>query len=148
MKYDPSLTVREALQLFYIENGFSEEDASKNYYRLTIGPFVGYVFNPESRKRVVHHHDLEHILYEIDTTLEGEAELSAVTMITQGKKPLVNYVFGGLGVLTGMLINRRRTLRGFLKGRKRRSVFTLGDLDKLLDKRIGELRQELGILLT
>jgi len=147
MRFDPSLTVREALKQFYMENGFSEEDASKNYYKLIIGPFVGYVVNPDSRKKVVHHHDLEHILYEIDTSLEGEAELSAITMVTRGKKPLANYVYGGLGVLTGLVINRRRTLRGFFKGRKRKSVFTLGSFEELLDRQIGELRQELGILI-
>lgn len=146
MRYDSAMTIEEALDVFYKENGFSQEDAGKNYYRINIGPLVTYVYNPESRKKVVHLHDIEHILYEIDTSLEGEAEISAISLASNGYKPWVNYAYGTLGVLTGLLIDRKRIIKGFIKGLKRKSIFEYAKGRDLLSMKVGELRQELGIL--
>ena len=52
MRYDHGMTVREALRQFYRDNGFSDDDAQRNFYRVNFGPFVTYVHNPEARKRV------------------------------------------------------------------------------------------------
>lgn len=147
MRFDPNLTIKDALGLFYGENGFKAEDAQKNFYRLNIGPFVTYVYNPAARRQVIHLHDIEHILYEIDTSFGGEAEISAISLASRGPKPLANYTYGALGVLTGLIIDRKRILKGFYKGLNRKSVFALDQKRDLLSMKVGELRQELGILL-
>ncbi len=147
MRYGPELTVYEALSLFYHDNGFDPKEAQHNFYRIQLGTVVIYVANPEVRKRVLHMHDLQHILYEVDTTLSGEAEISAIALASRGRKPWVEYLYGLPGIGMGFLVAPGRVLRGLWHGARHPSIYTLKlPADAIWQMSLGEIRDLLKIL--
>jgi len=69
--------VFEARQRYFADNGFSDAGYSDRWVKLSIGPLPFVMPNLPSRRRAIPLHDLHHVATGYDTTVRGEAEISA-----------------------------------------------------------------------
>ncbi|WP_064965565.1 hypothetical protein [Tenacibaculum ovolyticum] len=68
------MIIADALQQFYKENNFAKDGGeSEDTFNLKFKLFTLKLPNSQFRKKVVHIHDIQHILYNCDTTWKGEA---------------------------------------------------------------------------
>lgn len=68
------MTIKELLYQFYAENGIPNEGGSNDlFFDFKILKITFQLPNPEFRRKVIHIHDIEHVLYECDTSWKGEA---------------------------------------------------------------------------
>jgi hypothetical protein len=68
------MIIANALQQFYKENNFAKDGGeSEDTFNLKFKLFTLKLPNSQFRKEVVHIHDIQHILYNCDTTWKGEA---------------------------------------------------------------------------
>jgi hypothetical protein len=141
------MRVREALEAYLGENGFTKEayESAK-----TSGSFLGKtvsVPNPESHQRALRLHDLHHVATGFGTDHAGEGELSA-WQLRRGLHGVGAYVAAIVIVNTavGLLFAPRRTVGAFKLAGGGRSLFDRGvDYESLLDRSVGELRALLGV---
>jgi hypothetical protein len=149
------MTVREARDAYLAENGFTVEAYDAKW---TDASFIGVRFavpNTPRHRLGIMLHDLHHVATGFGTDLVGEGEISAWEA-RRGLRALGPYV-GGIvasGVLMGLLLAPRRTLRAFRGKRGCASLFPLCALSKaefakryeeLLGMTVGELRRALGV---
>ena len=68
------MKISEALQAFYKENNFKDDGGlSEDYFELKFYRFTLKLPNAQFRKDVIHIHDIQHILYNCNTSWKGEA---------------------------------------------------------------------------
>jgi hypothetical protein len=149
------MTVREARDAYLAENGFTTEAYDSKW---TDASFFGVRFkvpNTARHRLAIMLHDLHHVATGFGTDLVGEGEISAWEA-RRGLRPLGTYV-GGIvtsGVLLGLFMAPRRTLRAFRAERGSASLFPLCAFSKpefaarykeLLGMTVGELRRALGV---
>ena len=138
--YDPSLTMLQARKLYFEVNQFGEkggyEDAWVNF---KLGPIPFPFPNTAGRIRAVKFHDLHHILTGYDTDLRGEFEISAWEIGAGCKDFYAAWVLNLGGIVGGLMIAPRRTVRAFARGLASSSLYGR-DLDDLLQLPVGETR--------
>lgn len=152
--YPASWTVRQGLEAYLLENGFTTEGYEAPW---TEASFLGIpmkVPNTKKHKRAIRRHDLHHVATGYGTDLRGEAEISAWE-IAKGLDGIGLYVGGIVWSITlfGIVAWPRSVLGAFQRGGGRPSsilggrgsLFQVDDYDGLLDLTIGELRERLGI---
>lgn len=156
--YPASWTVREGLDAYLEENGFTTEGYEAAW---TEASFLGIpmkVPNTTQHKRALRRHDLHHVATGFGTDLRGEAEISAWE-IAKGLSGTGLYVMGIVWSITlvgivawpksvlsawrsgGGKVSRARSTGGERGG----CLFQVDDYDGLLDLTIGELRARLGV---
>lgn len=147
------MTVREARDAYLAENGFTVAAYDDKW---TDASFLGIKLKVPNTKRhrdAIMLHDLHHVVTGFGTDLLGEGEISAWEA-RRGLSALGLYV-GGIvtsGMLLGLLLGPRRTLRAWRKSASRESLFPLSKEDdfaaryeRLLSMTVGELRKQLGV---
>ncbi|WP_028887187.1 hypothetical protein [Tenacibaculum ovolyticum] len=68
------MIIADALQQFYKENNFAKDGGeNEDTFNLKFKLFTLKLPNSQFRKKVVHIHDIQHVLYNCDTTWKGEA---------------------------------------------------------------------------
>ena len=77
MRYDNAMSVRDARDKYFADNGFGDGGYHDRWVRFKIGPLPVAIPNTASRKRAVRLHDLHHVATGYDTDLRGEAEIEA-----------------------------------------------------------------------
>ncbi|MCH9648203.1 MAG: hypothetical protein K0U98_08190 [Deltaproteobacteria bacterium] len=146
--FPASWTVEQGLRAFFEENGFEREAYDGSRTPASVLGFEFSVPNPPRHRWAIMLHDLHHIATGFGTDLTGEGEISAWEF-RRGLRPLGLYVgsivFGG--VLLGLVVAPRRTLRAWRSSLGGPSLFFLGSysFDDLLQLSIGELRRILGL---
>ena len=148
--YPPHWSVREALDVYLAENGFSEADYDASVVKVTFWSFTFPLPNPPSRQIAVRFHDLHHVVTGYGTDPVGEAEISAWEL-RRGIRVFSFFVqcivIGGS--LLGLLHSPRRTLAAWRAGYSFSKVpLQPADLDiyaKLLKLKVGQLRELYGV---
>jgi hypothetical protein len=141
------MRVREALQVYLDENGFTPEAYESPK---TTGAFLGKEFsvpNPPSHRKAIRLHDLHHVATGFGTDHAGEGELSA-WQARRGLRGVGAYVAMIVIINTsvGLLVAPRRTWTAFVAAGTGRSLFDRGvDYESLLGRSVGELRALLGL---
>lgn len=143
-----NLGVKHARDLYLSENGFTVAEYDSPRTQASIFGLRFSVPNTPKHRWAIMLHDLHHVATGYGTDLVGEGEISAWEL-RSGLSSLGLYV-GSIvlgGALFGCVIAPRRTLRAFLHGGPKRSLFDRLDLryDTLMQLSVGELRQLLGI---
>lgn len=83
------MKVSQKLQEFYTENNFSKDGGeSDDFFELKFRLFSIKLPNSQFRKDVIHIHDIQHILYNCDTTWKGEAFIAGWEISTKMWKHL------------------------------------------------------------
>lgn len=140
------MTVKEALDAYLAENGFTVEAYDAKW---TDASFLGIRFsvpNTKHHRWAIMRHDLHHVATGFGTDLAGEGEISAWEL-RRGLRALGLYV-GGIvvaGALMGFLIAPRRALAAYRAGGARSLFDPSTDYESLLSMTVGELRAMLGL---
>lgn len=141
------LTVREALDVYLTENGFTVDGYADTTVKLSFYRLHFTVPNPATRRRAVPFHDLHHLVTGYGTDIPGEAEVSAWEM-RRGFRNLGIYpsLLVTSAVALGFVVAPRRTLRALRRGRGSRSLFRYDHpYESLLGMTLGDLRTLLGV---
>jgi hypothetical protein len=151
--FPASMSVREARDAYLATNGFTLEAYDAKW---TDASFFGLKFRVPNtaRHRVsIMLHDLHHVATGFGTDLAGEGEISAWEA-RRGLGAFGAYVAGivASGVLLGLFVAPRRTVRAWRRSSTNASLFPLvqhpdfvARYERLLAMTVGELRRELGV---
>ena len=147
----PTLLVREALETYLNENGFTTEEYDLDVVRVT---FWGRTFslpNPPSRKLAVRFHDLHHQMTGYGTDPVGEGEISA-WVLRKGIRVFGIYVLLIIffGTFLGLIHSPRRVWRAWRvsKSSARLPPASIERYEQLLTLNLGELRALYGVPLA
>lgn len=144
---DPALSVREGRALYFARAGFAPDGGYGDaWVRLKAAGRVVIIFpNTKARVRAVRLHDIHHVLTGYDTSWTGEAEIGAWELASGCVRHYPAWALNFGAVAVGLLIAPRRTVRAFLRGRRCANLYR-GEFDEsLLERKVGELRGELGL---
>ncbi len=146
--YPPDATLREGLARYLGENGFSQSTYTERWASLPL-PFGLHmkIPSPPSRGNALRMHDLHHVLTGYGTDLAGEAEISAweVRGGLRGTGLYVGTIISS-ALLQGFVSAPVRTVQAGRRAQKQRTLFNRRtEYEALLDRKIGDVRIELGI---
>lgn len=142
-----SLGVREARDLYLVENGFTTEAYDSPTAEGALFGLKFSVPNPPAHQRAIRFHDLHHVATGYGTDHAGEAELSA-WQARRGLRRAGLYVTAIVlaNAVLGVIVAPARTFKAV---RAATGVGTLFDMDadyeRLLELSVGELRALLSI---
>lgn len=132
---------------YLAENGFTVEEYASKWTKASFFAIDFAVPNTPKHRWAIMLHDLHHVATGFGTDLAGEAEISAWE-VRGGLRGLGLYV-GTIvvsGVLMGMMVAPRRTLRAWKLARSARSLWTQdAKYEELLAMSISELRAYVGV---
>lgn len=144
----PNLPVREALQAYLDENGFTTLNYDEPKVTVTFWGVDLTLRNPPSRQLAVRFHDLHHVMTGYGTDPAGEFEISAWELRRGiGVFGLYVRLIIMSGVLTGLLFFPRRVWAAWLAGRAgpRLPRPSLALYESLLSLDVGTLRNRYGL---
>ena len=141
-----SWTVREGLDAYLSENGFTREGYAAPTTDASLFGVGFKIPNTAAHRRAIMRHDLHHIATGFGTDLAGEAEISAWEL-ANGLRGVGLYVTAIVGsvVVAGLVVAPLRVRRAYRAASRRGSLFQIDDYESLLRLTIGELRARLGV---
>lgn len=143
LRYPDDLTVRDARAKYFEANDFGEGGYEDDWVKLQAGPVPLYFPNTAARVEAVQRHDVHHVLTGYDTTWAGEAEIGSWEIASGCGRFSAAWILNLQALLIGMLIAPAAVLRGFAWGRRTSNLYH-GEFEaKLLDERVGDLREQL-----
>ena len=136
------MTISQSLQEFYTANNFPADGGeSKDYFELKFKLFTLKLPNSQFRKDVIHIHDIQHILYNCNTTWKGEAFIAGWEI---GTKMWKHFPIGimSLWAMGFSLVNTpKEVLKGYKAGINSTGIIDLKiDKKKLLELSIPKLK--------
>ena len=144
--YPPESTLLEARRLYFEANGFPLDGGYQaKWVDFELGPIPMPFPNSDARRRAVKVHDLHHVLTGYQTDIYGEAEISAWELAAGCADMVAAWGLNLGGMALGMLISPRRTWRAWVRGRQSGMLYRTRLDDELLNRKLGELRSELGL---
>ena len=124
------MTISESLQQFYIDNDFSSDGGENDdYFDLKFKLFTLKIPNSQFRKDVIYIHDIQHILYNCDTTWKGEAFIAGWEIGTKMWKHFPIGIMSLWAMGFSFLNHPKEVLKGFKEG-----INSTGIIDLKLDK--------------
>lgn len=124
------MTISQSLQQFYKENNFPDDGGeTKDYFELKFKLFTLKLPNSQFRKDVIHTHDIQHVLYNCDTTWKGEAFITGCEISTGFWKHLPVGFFSLWAMGFSLLIHPKKVLKGYKAG-----INTTGIVDLKMKK--------------
>jgi hypothetical protein len=143
--YADSITVGEARDAYFRDNGFSLAGYTDDWVKLKLGPIPIAFPNTAARKAAVKLHDLHHVATGYATTWTGEAEIGAWEIGAGCGRYYAAWVLNLSALGLGMWHSPRRVLRAFARGRRSKSLYDRVFDDAMLAWSVGELRRTLGL---
>jgi len=144
--YPDALRLSEGLARYFARSGFGRETYTARWVHITLGPFAVPFPNVGARRAAVPLHDVDHVVAEYEADLGGELEIAGYELGTGSGRYAFAWWINLQGLWLGLLRSPRRLWRGFLRGRRSGSVYRgLRYDDALLGRRIGDVRDQLGI---
>lgn len=143
---DPNLSVRVARAGYFAENGFGDGGYENRWVVLRAFGLPVLVFpNTKQRVRSVRIHDLHHVLTGYTTSWRGEGEIAMWELASGCRDHIAAWGLnlGAAGV--ALWIAPRALWRAFRRGRASRNLYAREWDDAVLERRLGELRHELGL---
>ena len=126
------MTISQSLQAFYKQNDFPIDGGeSKAYFELKFKLFTLKLPNSQFRKKVIYIHDIQHLLYNCDTTWKGEAFIAGWEIGTKMWKH-IPIGFMSLWAMGFSLLNHpKKVLKGYKSG-----INSTGIIDLNIDKKV------------
>ncbi|CAL2102721.1 conserved protein of unknown function [Tenacibaculum sp. 190130A14a] len=139
------MILQEALTNFYNENKLEQEGGSNNnWFYLHFKLFSIKVPNSEFRKKVIHIHDIQHVLYNCDTTWKGEAFIAGWEVATGMWKHLPIGLMSVWAMGFSLLNYPSEVMRGYKEGLKVIGIIDLNmDKNQLLQLTISEIQDKI-----
>ncbi|WP_298878856.1 hypothetical protein [uncultured Polaribacter sp.] len=137
------MTVSESLQQFYKENNFPNDGGeNKDFFELKFRFFTLKLPNSQFRKDVIHIHDIQHILYNCDTSWKGEAFIAGWEIATGFWKHFPIGFFSLWAMGFSLLIHPKEILKGYKTGLNTKGIIDLKiNKEDLLKLSIPELKE-------
>ncbi len=144
-RYDDALRLREARARYFESNGFGDGGYDAKWVKLSLGP-VPFAFpNSAARVRAVRLHDLHHVATDYDTSVLGEAEIGAWEIGGSCRGFVAAWILNLHAMVLGFWIDPGAVYRAFVRGRHTGNLYSGVWDEALLDKRVGELREQLRL---
>lgn len=137
--------VCDARSEYFAANGFSDASYTEPWVKLKVGPLPVAFPNTKTRQRAIPLHDLHHVATGYDTSLVGEAEISAFEIGGGCTDHWAAWVLNASGLGYGLGLAPRRTYRAFVRGRHSRNLYREGWSDELLAMSVGTLRRRMEL---
>ncbi len=142
------MTIQEGLKEFYAINYFDDDGGTQNAWAwLKVGPISVPMPNPESRKKALYLHDINHLITGYSTKWVGETSISGWELATGGwgTNLFVWMIIMG-GFMIGVVIYPVSTFKAFIRGRHCRAVASLNmKKSELLSLKINDLKTRTGL---
>lgn len=136
------MLIKDHLKKFYMENDLPLDGGySLDGYPMDFKLFTMQVPNPQFRKDVIHIHDIEHILYDCDTSWRGEGFVSGFEIATGfwKKMPIGFYSLWAMGFC--LILHPSSVYKGFHKGLNNRGLLNLNlKKEQLLEMELSDLK--------
>ncbi len=124
VQYPEEMPLREARSIYFSANKFGDDGGyGDKWVDFKLGKIPFPVPNSPARVRAVRYHDLHHVLTGYDTTTVGEFEISAWEIAAGCRGFVAAWALNLSGMLAGVLVAPRRTLRAFVRGRRSRTLY-------------------------
>lgn len=138
--YEPTLTMREARDLYFEENKFGKDGGyNDDWVDFKLGPIPMPFPNTKARKKAIPYHDLHHILTGYQTNTTGEFEISAWEIGAGCRGYVAAWQLNLGGLFAGVLSVPVRTFKAFVRGRRTQSLYDK-PMEELLQKTVKEAR--------
>jgi len=145
-RYDDTLTLRAARERYFRDNGFSPDGGyGEKWVKLQMGPVALRLPNTPQRVRSVRYHDLHHLVTDYATDWTGEAEIAGWEIASGCADHHAAWLLNLWAMAIGLVIAPVAVWRAFLRGRRSRNLYREPWGDALLEPRVGELRERLGL---
>jgi hypothetical protein len=118
-------TAAAALAAHLVRNGLPADGGeSESFTVVWLGRLPYPIPNTSARKRAVKVHDLNHLVSGYGTDLAGESEISAWELASGGcRRYLAAWALALSGLLLGLVVFPRRTVRAFRAGHVAHNLF-------------------------
>ncbi len=146
MSYEATLTLRQARERYFDENGFGQDGGYRaRWVRVDVGPVPVWFPNTAERVRALRFHDLHHVLTGYRTDFPGECEISSWEIAGGCTNHWAAWALNLTGMGTGLFFMPRRVARAFQRGRHTRNLYRAEYGEKLLGSSVEEMTRELGL---
>ena len=137
--------MRDARARYFESNGFGDGGYDAKWVKLALGPIPFAFPNSAARVRAVRLHDLHHVATGYDTNVLGEAEIGAWEIGSSCRGFVAAWILNLYAMQLGFWISPAAVFRAFVRGRHTGNLYR-GEWDEaLLEARVGELRERLGL---
>ena len=145
--YPSSMTLREALDIFFTKYNLGEEGGlNSNWAYLDMKWFRIPFPNTSSRKKALIFHDIHHIVTGYKSDWQGEAEIAAWEVSSGCGEYGAAWFLDLGGIAMGVFFFPRKTFRAFIRGRRTTNLYLSHykkeDLEKMS---IREVQTKLGL---
>ena len=111
------MTISQSLQQFYTKNNFKDDGGeNEDFFELKFKLFTLKLPNSQFRKYVINIHDIQHILYNCDTTWKGEAFIAGWEIGTKMWKHFPIGIMSLWAMGFSLLNHPKEVLKGFKEG--------------------------------
>ncbi len=111
------MTISQQLDLFYRKNNLPENGGeNEDFFSLNFKYFSIKLPNSNFRKKVVYIHDIQHVLFQQDTTWKGEAYIAGWEIATKIWKHFPINIMSLWAMGFSFLIHRKDVIEGYKKG--------------------------------
>jgi hypothetical protein len=146
MSHEATLTLRQARERYFEENGFGQDGGySARWVRVDVGPVPVWFPNSAERVRALRFHDLHHVVTDYRTDFPGECEISAWEIAGGCTNHWAAWALNLSGMGAGLFFMPRRVARAFQRGLHTRNLYRAEYGEALLSKSVEEMRRELGL---
>ncbi|WPB77981.1 hypothetical protein KYC5002_02290 [Archangium violaceum] len=146
MSIEATLTLRQARERYFEENGFGQGgNYDERWVRVDVGPVPFWFPNSAERVRALRFHDLHHVLTGYRTDFPGECEISAWEVASGCTDHWVAWLLNLSGMGAGLFYMPRRIARAFQRGLHTRNLYRSEYGDTLLGRTVEEMRSALGM---
>ena len=113
------MTIAQKLDRFYTENNLAENGGeNEDFFSLQFKYFSLKLPNSDFRKKIVYIHDIQHILFDCDTTWKGEAYIAGWEIATGIWKHFPIGIMSIWAMGFSFLIHPKEVIKGYKKGLK------------------------------
>lgn len=111
------MIISTALKKFHKANNLPENGGENDkVFYLKLASISFKLPNPKFRREVIHIHDIQHVLYDCDTSWEGESFISGWEIATGMWKHLPIGFFSISGMFIGLFSHPFQVYKGFKEG--------------------------------
>lgn len=139
------MIISTALKEFHQANNLPKDGGENDsFFYIKFKPFTFKLPNPAFRRKVIHIHDIQHVLYDCDTSWKGESFISGWEIATGMWKHLPIGLFSISGMFVGLFLHPKEVYNGFKEGLRCESLIDSKIPKKeLLNLSISELKKRL-----
>jgi hypothetical protein len=145
--YNPSLTLREALNIFFEKHNLGQEGGLNSDWAYLDMKWFRIPFpNTESRKKALVFHDIHHIVTGYESDWQGEAEIAAWEVSTGCGEYGAAWFLDLGGIAMGMFFFPVKTFKAFIRGRRTKNLYLNSyKKEELMKMSVAEVRQLLSL---